>query len=212
MDLEEAKKRMAEYHTKEFIEKKLAEFQATLKPLEVKKATDKPSGIEKPTQGQLAKAKAQKDAKEKAKKEEYEKISKLKGKKLIEGVGAAPGICIGIVRNVRDGKPELMIEVKSGDIIVADRLEPEHEIFFDGVMGVVTNSGGITSNAAFIALKRGIPAVTGTIGISGEAATSFLNDGQTVIIDGFSGYADARDKYGKNYKKKIGAVYECIQC
>jgi pyruvate,water dikinase len=49
--------------------------------------------------------------------------------------------------------------------------------------GLVTNTGGVLSHAAVVAREFGLPAVVGT----GDATTR-IDDGQIVELDGTTGY------------------------
>jgi len=70
-------------------------------------------------------------------------------------------------------------------IVVADELLPSHVMTLGQreVSGVVTQAGGQTSHAAILARSRGIPAVSGVVGILRQVTT-----GDTVIVDGRDGH------------------------
>ncbi len=50
------------------------------------------------------------------------------------------------------------------------------------IAGIVTETGGGTSHAAILARSRGIPAVSGVVGITGD-----VRSGDTIIVDGREG-------------------------
>ncbi len=70
-------------------------------------------------------------------------------------------------------------------IIVTDELLPSQAIALGDidVKGIVTQTGSQTSHAAIIARSRGIPAVSGILGILRQVKT-----GDTVIVDGRDGH------------------------
>lgn len=105
----------------------------------------------------------------------------MKGKEIIRGIAASPGLVVGIIRVV-DKDPARMVQLKQGEIMVAERTTPADEIHMAKVAAMITNAGGKTSHTAIIARERGVPAVVGTL-----TATKVLVDGQKVVVDGSEG-------------------------
>lgn len=72
----------------------------------------------------------------------------------------------------------------TGHIIVADDLSPADAVLMQhqGIGGFVTEHGGPTSHTAILARSLGIPAIVGL-----HHAQDFLNDHETIIIDGQRG-------------------------
>ncbi len=70
-------------------------------------------------------------------------------------------------------------------IVVADELLPSQVVMLGDkpVHGIVTQAGSQTSHAAIIARSRGIPAVSGVVGILRQTQT-----GDTLIVDGREGH------------------------
>jgi phosphoenolpyruvate-protein phosphotransferase len=70
-------------------------------------------------------------------------------------------------------------------IVVADELLPSQVVMLGDkpVHGIVTQAGSQTSHAAIIARSRGIPAVSGVVGILRQTQT-----GDTIIVDGSEGH------------------------
>lgn len=70
-------------------------------------------------------------------------------------------------------------------IVVADELLPSHVVALGDadVHGIVTQAGSQTSHAAIIARSRGIPAVSGVVGVLRQVKT-----GDTIIVDGREGH------------------------
>lgn len=140
---------------------------------------------------QLAERKAVKLKMEQAKQKEYKKIERLKGKKILEGVAASPGLAVGTVRNVYEQVPELLAQIKTGDVIVAQRLTVKDDAVISKAAAFIINTGSPT--ASITAKAREKPAVTDTLG-KGEEATQILKTGQRVVVDGTE-----------------GTVYECVK-
>ena len=117
-------------------------------------------------------------------------IQKLKGRNLLLGTAASPGIVLGFVRNIGEQDPQLMAKTIPGEVIVATGHRIEHERYPSGkamdflkmASAFVTDGGGRTCSAAIIARELGIPAVTGTVN-----GTTLLRTGQKVIVDGTEG-------------------------
>ena len=109
----------------------------------------------------------------------------MRGKLLIEGKGASKGVAVGGVRVV-NGDEAKIAKVETGDIVVADKLRPEHDIYMKKAAAFVTNTGGVTAHAAIVAREWGLPAIVGTMG-SGYDATTELKEGQEVVVDGGEG-------------------------
>lgn len=117
---------------------------------------------------------------------EYFKEYEYKPKRLLTGYPASKGKVIGTVRQVNmfhSGNMEQEIKkVNKGDIIVTAMTRPQYLIAIRRAGGIVTDLGGTLCHAAIVSREFGIPAVVGT-----NIATSVLQDGQKVIIDGGEG-------------------------
>jgi pyruvate,water dikinase len=99
---------------------------------------------------------------------------------LLRGLGAAPGRGSGevrILRNVEDG-----VRLKEGDVLVTVMTAPDWVPLMRKASAIVTDQGGMTCHAAIVSRELGIPAVVGT-----DTATSTLEDGTLVTVDGRSG-------------------------
>jgi pyruvate,water dikinase len=70
-----------------------------------------------------------------------------------------------------------LVDVRPGDVLVADTTTPDWEPVMKLASGIVTNRGGRTCHAAIVARELGIPAVVGT----GDA-TSVIPDGVEVAV------------------------------
>ena len=118
------------------------------------------------------------------------RIQKLKGRKLLTGTAASPGIVLGFIRNIGEQDPQLMAKTMSGEIVVATGHRIEYDRYPSGkgmdflkmASAFVTDGGGKTCSAAIVARELGIPAVTGTVD-----GTKVLRTGQKVIVDGTEG-------------------------
>lgn len=104
-----------------------------------------------------------------------------KGKELVRGEAASPGVVVVTVRVV-DKDPEKMADIAHGEVMVAERTVPENVIHMKRASALVTDVGGLTSHTAIVAREWNIPAVVGTM-----EGTSILKDGQKVVVDGTEG-------------------------
>lgn len=104
------------------------------------------------------------------------KGSAAEGQPIVRGLGAAPGIGVGVVRVV----PSLA-EVgtfEDGEVLVAHMTSPDWVPLMRRAAAIVTDSGGMTCHAAIVSRELGIPCLVGT----GDA-TSKLRDGELVTVD-----------------------------
>jgi pyruvate,water dikinase len=99
---------------------------------------------------------------------------------LLKGLGASPGVASGPVRIVK--KLDQLDKVGEGDIIITEMTTPDMVPAMKRAAGIVTDEGGMTSHAAIVSRELGVPAVVGSGG-----ATSNLEDGQVITIDGEKG-------------------------
>jgi pyruvate,water dikinase len=102
------------------------------------------------------------------------------GEVLLSGIGASPGQAAGGASIV--GKLDELDKVGEGDIIVAEMTTPDMVPAMKRADGIVTDEGGMTSHAAIVSRELGVPAVVGV-----ETATSQLDDGRSITIDGDKG-------------------------
>jgi phosphoenolpyruvate-protein phosphotransferase (PTS system enzyme I) len=89
-----------------------------------------------------------------------------------------------IIRNLQKKRWESKIPHYA--VVISDSLTPADTILFTRchVQAFITDHGGLTSHAAIISRSLNIPAVVGT-----HNATQQIKDGDTIIVDGFHGYA-----------------------
>ncbi|MCU4741370.1 phosphoenolpyruvate synthase [Halobacteria archaeon AArc-m2/3/4] len=102
------------------------------------------------------------------------------GDRLTDGLGSSPGTATGAARIVT--KLDELDKVGEGDIIVTEMTMPDMVPAMKRASGIITDEGGMTSHAAIVSRELGVPAVVGTTN-----ATSVLEDGQVVTIDGDRG-------------------------
>ncbi len=100
---------------------------------------------------------------------------------IVRGTGASAGIVTGTARVVLG--PDDFGRVRPGDIIIAPSSNPSWVPLFAIAGGLVANTGGVLSHAAVVAREFALPAVVGT----GDATTR-IADGQTVELDGTTGF------------------------
>ncbi|GMQ84574.1 MAG: PEP/pyruvate-binding domain-containing protein [Acidimicrobiia bacterium] len=98
----------------------------------------------------------------------------------LTGTPVSPGSYTGPVRIVR-GEADFT-KVQAGDVLVAPVTTPAWTVLFAVAGALVTDTGGLLSHAAVVAREHGLPAVVAT-----GSATSLLEDGQVVTVDGTGG-------------------------
>ena len=99
---------------------------------------------------------------------------------LLSGAAASPGVASGPVKIVPD--PSQIDKVLEGDILVAEMTTPDFVPAMKRAAAIVTDRGGRTAHAAIVSRELGIPCVVGC-----EKATTSLNDGQVITVDGSNG-------------------------
>jgi pyruvate,water dikinase len=77
-----------------------------------------------------------------------------------------------VIQSVKD-----LHRFQTGEVLVADRTDPDWEPSMKQAAAIVTNRGGRTCHAAIVSRELGLPAVVGT-----ERATELLHDGQPVTV------------------------------
>jgi len=112
-------------------------------------------------------------------KERTEKYE-LHGQILTSGMGASPGVASGIVKIILS--MEDLNKIKQGDVLVTTMTNPNMVVTMQKASAIVTDEGGVTSHASIVSREMGIPAVVGT-----DNATSVLEDGMEVTVDGSNG-------------------------
>lgn len=94
---------------------------------------------------------------------------------LITGRSVGEKIATGPVRVVKS--VEFLREFREGDILVADKTDPDWEPVMKKAAAIITNRGGRTCHAAIVSRELGVPAIVGT-----EHGTEVLKEGQIVTI------------------------------
>jgi pyruvate,water dikinase len=104
-------------------------------------------------------------------------VFKLKQRGPVLATGRAVGekIASGPVRILHN--VEELRDFKEGEILVADKTDPDWEPIMKKAAAIVTNRGGRTCHAAIVSRELGLPAVVGT-----ESGTSRVRDGQIVTV------------------------------
>lgn len=122
----------------------------------------------------------------------------LRGKILLEGLAASPGIASGKVKIVES--MEDLDKVNKGDILVTRMTNPDMVVTMQKSAAIVTDEGGLTAHAAIVSREMGIPCVVGT-----QTATEILADGDIITVDGFAGKV-YKDKISEKVEKEIQKV------
>ncbi|MBI4138225.1 MAG: phosphoenolpyruvate synthase [Candidatus Wildermuthbacteria bacterium] len=108
------------------------------------------------------------------------------GNILAQGVAVGRGMAVGRARVVRNKKDILAIQ--KGDILVAERTDPDWEPVLKRVAGVVAETGGRTSHAAIVARELGIPTIVGARGamrvLAGKEITLDCSEGVGIVYEG----------------------------
>ncbi|RQW79053.1 MAG: phosphoenolpyruvate synthase, partial [Methylococcus sp.] len=97
------------------------------------------------------------------------------GTPLITGRSVGERIAAGPVRVIQSVKD--LHRFQEGEVLVADKTDPDWEPSMKKAAAIVTNRGGRTCHAAIVSRELGLPAVVGT-----ERATELLRDGQPVTV------------------------------
>lgn len=97
------------------------------------------------------------------------------GRAVVTGRSIGQKIASGPVRVVR-GVEDLRA-FREGEVLVADRTDPDWEPVMKMAAAIITNRGGRTCHAAIVSRELGVPAVVGT-----ENATTVLPDGREVTV------------------------------
>jgi pyruvate,water dikinase len=109
---------------------------------------------------------------------------KAPGKRLVSGHSVGEAIGVGKARLIPD--VQRMSEFQPGEILVADKTDPDWEPIMKRASAIVTNQGGRTCHAAIIARELGIPAIVGTV-----RGTGVLKQGEEITVccaEGETGY------------------------
>lgn len=94
----------------------------------------------------------------------------------IKGTACCPGVVRGPVRVVRDPRG---VELRPGEILVAERTDPGWIMLFPAAAGLLVEHGSLLSHSAIVAREMGIPAVVALAGV-----TDWLVDGDWIEMDG----------------------------
>lgn len=97
------------------------------------------------------------------------------GEKLVTGCAIGQRIGSGVVRLIE--KPDDLSIFQNGDILVAEKTDPDWEPIMKKAAAIVTDHGGRTCHAAIVARELGVPAIVGT-----NDATQVLQNGQEVTV------------------------------
>ena len=98
----------------------------------------------------------------------------------LRGQPAGPGLARGPARVIRS--PEDLLEIRSGEILVCDAIDPNMTFAVPLAAGIVERRGGMLIHGAIIAREYGIPCVTGIPG-----AAELIRTGDRVTVDGWLG-------------------------
>ncbi|UVI29217.1 PEP-utilizing enzyme [Paenibacillus spongiae] len=100
--------------------------------------------------------------------------------KSFKGNAASKGSYTGTVKIISG--QEDFAKLTKGDILVCKTMTPPWTVLFSIAGALVTDAGGILSHASIVAKEYKLPAVVGT-----KVATSMLQDGDRITVDGTNG-------------------------
>ncbi|MDD1467311.1 PEP-utilizing enzyme, partial [Dolichospermum sp. ST_sed5] len=103
-----------------------------------------------------------------------------KNVQFIQGIGAARGRIIANTYILSSSQKP--IQVPKGVILIASVITPDCLPLLQGIAGIITEQGGLTSHGAILARELGIPAV-----VSATGATTLLKTGEKLLLDGDKG-------------------------
>ncbi len=98
----------------------------------------------------------------------------------LQGQPAGPGVASGPARVLRDEND--LWQVKQGEILVCDAIDPAMTFVVPLVSGIVERRGGMLIHGAIIAREYRIPCVTGVVD-----AAERIKTGDRVTVDGYLG-------------------------
>lgn len=96
------------------------------------------------------------------------------------GIGASPGIAVGVARIVYDVRE--LSKVKDGEILVTRQTDPSWTMVFGRISGLVLETGGVLSHGTSLCREYGLPCVTAV-----ERATVRISDGSIIEVVGSEG-------------------------
>lgn len=97
------------------------------------------------------------------------------GSRLVSGSAIGQRIGTGKVRLIKN--PNDLSDFQQGDILVAEKTDPDWEPVMKKAAAIITDHGGRTCHAAIVARELGVPAIVGT-----NNATQLLQNEQQVTV------------------------------
>jgi pyruvate,water dikinase len=105
----------------------------------------------------------------------------------LRGQPASQGIVSGRARVIRENSD--LFQFQAGEILVIDAIDPNSTFVAPLAAGIVERRGGMLIHGAIIAREYEIPCITGI-----PDATSIIDTGDAVVIDGFLGIVTIEEK------------------
>jgi pyruvate,water dikinase len=100
---------------------------------------------------------------------------KSRGRVLMTGRSVGTKIAHGKARVIKTAQH--LDEFRDGEVLVAEKTDPDWEPIMKKAAAIITNRGGRTCHAAIVSRELGVPAIVGT-----EDATKTLKTGQIVTV------------------------------
>lgn len=99
---------------------------------------------------------------------------------ILKGIAASSGQAAGKVRIIEPGADRTQFQ--NGEVLVTRLTDPSMIAMMAKASAIITEVGGLTSHPAIVSREMGTPCVT-----SAKNATTVLQNGMTVLVDGNSG-------------------------
>jgi pyruvate,water dikinase len=106
------------------------------------------------------------------------------------GQPAAKGVASGRARVILQHQD--LAEMKAGEILVCDAIDPNMTFAIPLARGVVERRGGMLIHGAIIAREYGLPCVTGI-----PDACERIRTGDMICVDGFLGIVTIQDRVNR---------------
>ena len=107
-------------------------------------------------------------------------------KLILKGLAASPGTVTGRAKVILPGASTSVFN--KDDILITTITDPTMVQVMIKAKAIVTDIGGITSHPAILSRELGIPCIVNT-----KSATTEINDGQEITVDGTKGEVYAMD-------------------
>jgi len=116
-------------------------------------------------------------------------------------------VALRLTENILGLKGFDFSDIREPVIVAADELTPSDmsKMSKDKVLGIITETGGLTSHTVIMSRVMGLPAVVGAEGVLGN-----ISEGSVIIMDGSTGelFVNPNEELLKSYEKKKNQLQE----